>query len=341
LPNHLVRPQAPGQSLEVAICSSAPQAKIAFGPPEIMVDLAEQYAARSGHRVRLHLFTDVAWHPELRSRVADRASLADHVVVHDPAQAPSYERTRPTRSGIGGEVTNPWLRWILDSTSGGRIDVIHFATHGFLSGDRGAIAVASTPNLDTDRQMSRFIGSVEITAFLTRLGAWGLALSGPPGNVSPAGLREVADAVALVLPGMALVHDLDHDPHADQLGLALHTILGQGPDLDRPLPAVTAWVHPRFVEFPEEDQTELHLNVDGSSSFIADATRSALASPGTEAWVASLSRCVEQLQVRWLPDTPDEAADPAAVEALNRVSEMLERHVAREYPTGGTSRGDS
>lgn len=342
LPNHLVRPEAPGQGLEVAICSSAPQAKMAFGPPDIMVRLAEQYLERSGHAVRLHLFTDVAWHPELLARVGDHATLPGHVVIHDPAEAESYERpARTARLSSSAEVSNPWLRWILDSVSGGRIDVMHFVTHGFLSGDRGAIAVASTPTLNTDRHMSRFIGSVEITAFLTRLGAWGLMLSGPPHNFSPAGLREVADAVAQVLPGIALVHDADHDPDGVQLGLALHTIFGAGPELDRPLPAVTAWAHPRFVEFPTEDQSGLHVNADGSSAFIAEATRDALANPDTQPWVASMSRCLEQLQVRWLPDTAEEEADPAAVAALRSVSDMLERHVARAYPAEDTSRGDS
>src|SRR3954468_9119173 len=47
-PNHLVRPQAPGPTLEVAICVSAPLAKVPFDPSQIVTSLAAQYRKRTG-----------------------------------------------------------------------------------------------------------------------------------------------------------------------------------------------------------------------------------------------------------------------------------------------------
>src|SRR5262245_3565743 len=60
LPNHLVRPQAQQQRLEVALCSSAPRAKQRFDPAWLLTDLAQEYVARTGFDVHVHLFTDVS-----------------------------------------------------------------------------------------------------------------------------------------------------------------------------------------------------------------------------------------------------------------------------------------
>lgn len=342
LPNHLVRPQAPGPGLEVAICASAPLAKAGFRPPPIMVELATNYLRRTGHEATVHLYTDVTWVDELRHLVTQNDGMGDHVVVHDPFESEGY-RTAP-RTGpvsVNAEVASPWLMWIMESMGGRRLDVVHFVSHGYLSGDLGAIALARRPTRNDDREMARFIGSIEMTTFLSQVGAWGLMLSGPPHNFCEAGLRQLADAVALVLPGVALTHDLELDPTGEEFGLALQTMFAPGTPLDRPLPAMTCWVHPRFVETADDYPEDLHLNADGSSAFIHESTRDALASADTESWVASASRYLEMQQVKWIPDADGESADPAAVAALRNVAALVERHVARAYPASGTSRGDS
>jgi hypothetical protein len=333
LPNYIVRPQAPGSTLEVAICSSAPQGKAAFSPAELVLSIARRYVEQSGHDVRLLLFVDGAWRSELVARVAE-SGFSERVVVPDPSEVAPYTRSsRRSSVGAGSAIGNPWLRWMLDATGGRRLDVVHFATHGFFSSGRGAIAVASGPTDNDASGAARFIGSVELVAFLTRVGAWGLALSGPPGNYSEVGLRELSDAVALVHPGVVLTHDIREDgPGLEQFGTALQTIMGQ-PVADVPaLSAVTAWVHPRFVEFPPADQSGMMLNADGSSAFISGATSAALGDRETEAWVAGVARTVEQLHARWLPSADGEVADEAAVVALQRVSDLLERSVSLTYP---------
>jgi hypothetical protein len=343
LPNHLVRPQAPGTALEVAICASAPLAKAGFQPPPIMVDLATNYLRRTGHEAMVHLFTDATWVDELRHRISARPDLADHVIVHDPVEAEYVTMAPATASlSVNAEVANPWLKWISQSMRGRRLDVVHFVSHGYLSGDLGAIALARRPTRNDDREMARFVGSIEMTTFLSQVGAWGLMLSGPPHNFCEAGLRQLADAVALVLPGVALTHDLALDPASEQLGQALQTMFAPGSPLASPLPAMTCWVHPRFVESADDYPEDLHLNADGSSAFIYDSTREALSAADTESWVASASRYLEMQQVKWIPDAVGEAPDPAAVAALKNVAALVERHVSRVYPSSsGTSRGDS
>lgn len=338
LPNHLVRPQAPATTLEVALCASAPLAKSMFDPPLMLELLARQYVEHTGHEVRLHLFTDEAWVGGLR-QVADAVPGAGEVVVHDPHQAARYPLpSRTTRLGRSSAVTNPWLCWIRDDLEGHRLDIVHFAGHGYMSGEFGALALASAPTVNTDVELSRFVGAAELTAFLTQVGAWGLGLSGAPGNYSEAGLRELTDAVALVMPGVALTHSFGQDQDARELGMALSAVFRPGESQVAPMPSTTCWVHPAFVEFPPDDQELLHLNADGSSAFVTDSTRDVLAQSDSQAWVAAASRNLEMLQARWLPTTSDEAADPAAVTALQNLSGFLHDFVTTTSSPGGPDR---
>jgi hypothetical protein len=328
LPNYVVRPQAPGRNLEVAICASTPLAKGLFPADLIVGTLADQYLRYTGHDVTLHIFTDSAV-----PLPAVQAGAPGQVIVYDPAGAASYERPRRTAGvGVSARLSSPWLLWMRDALQGRPLDVVHFVGHGYLSGDRGAFAVATTPTVNTDEQMARFIGAAEINAFLSQVGAWGLVLTGPPMNFSEPGLRALADAVAKVRPGIAMTHDASRDTSGEEFGLCLRTVVAQEGTLDRPLPSVTCWVHPAFVEFPYWDQADLHLNADGSSAFIGPATVDALSGRGTEAWVASATRALEIQQARWLPDSPEQPADPAAVTALRNVADLVERHVGRAYP---------
>jgi hypothetical protein len=327
LPNYLVRPQAPARNLEVAICASVPRAKGWFPSASIVETLAGQYFKHAGHDVTLHLFTDVADRPN----VVAPEGLGE-AITYDPAAAASYERPpRTSRVGAAARLTSPWLLWMRDALQGRRIDVVHFVAHGYLSGDRGAVAVASAPTVNSDESMARFISSAEISAFLSQIGAWGLILTGPPGNFSDAGLRELADAVAMARPGIAMTHDAGADLFGDEFGSCLQTVVAQRDMDEHPLPSVTCWTHPAFVEF---DDAGLHLNPDGSSAFIGPATVDALSGRDTEAWVASASRVLERQQVRWLPDSSEQAADPAAVTALRNVAGLVERHVSQAYPGG-------
>ena len=340
LPNHLVRPQAPGRTLEVAICASAPMAKSAFEPPRILEPLVTQYLTKTARDVTVHVFTDDSWFAAVRA-LFNNSGLPG-VVVHDPAEAAGFEPpSRAARFGTSEQLCSPWLLWMRATMGTKPLDFVHFVSHGYLSGHRGAIAVASSPTVNTDQQLSRFIGSVELNTFLSQVGAWGLGLTGPHDNFSDVGLRELADAIALVRPGVTVTHSIEHDADGAQLGLVLQTIFARGASLDHPLPAISCWVHPQFVEYPDEYHDHLHLNVDGSSAFVANATKAALAESNTESWVASASRVLETQQMRWLPDSTDVEPDQAAVTALRNVADLVERHVSQTYPQPRSAGGDA
>jgi hypothetical protein len=326
----------------VAICVSTPEAKTGFSVFEVLEPLVRQYLSHTRDQVAVHIFTDEQWFYGLDHDLSFHGTEGE-VVVHDPKFAAVYEPAPDMAGTIGqsAEVSNPWLQWMRDALAGSPLDFVHFVTHGYLSGNRGAIALAPSPTYNADRTWSRFLGSSEVSTFLAQMGAWGLGLTGPPGNYSAPGLRELADAIALSRPGVVITHDITLDSDCQELGAALQTVLSDhAPPLRGPLPSATCWVHPRFVEFSERYSTDQYLNTDGSSAFVGGATTEALADGRTESWVASASRALETQQMKWLPDTAEASSDPAAVEALRNVADLVERHVSRAYPprTAGGNR---
>jgi hypothetical protein len=333
LPNHTVRPQASAQSLEIALCASAPAAREAFDAPELLVLLARQWITQAGHQVRVHLFTDAESFPELIRRAAELGAAA---MAHDPAEAARYS-TRGRSVGVGSSsgVGNPWLLWIRDSMNGRALDAVHFLNEGFLSGSRGALALARTPLRNTDERLSRPVGSAEVSTFLSQTGAWGLMLSGPHDNESGAGLRELADCIAQVHPGVVLAHELSADPAAADFGALLAMVFGDGTPVTHPTPGISCWVHPKFVEYPGE--SEGGFGISGDEPLLREATAHVLNEDQTPAWVAAGARYLEAQQADWLPKNPEEAADPDALAALDSVSALLDKHVAQHlrHQAGG------
>jgi hypothetical protein len=335
LPNHLIRPHAPERMLEVAICTSVPMAKTSFDVSETLQRVTQQYEAASPRGVAVHVFTDSS---SYRHVARDFSADGRNIVVHDPVAA--AELAPPNRSRVVSSeprMSSPWLLWMRNALRGRPLDFVHFVSHGYMSGDQGAIAMAMSPTVNTDRGLSQFIGSAEMNTFLSQVGAWGLVLTGPYDNYSDAGLRELADSIAQSRPGIAITHDGGRDDDSHELGMVLKSVLdpqsasGPSPSWS----AITCWVHPKSVDYPVEYQDELHLNADGSSTFITGATRNALADEGTASWVASATRVLETQQMRWLPDSIDEPPDNAAVTALRNVADLVDRHVEQTYGKEG------
>jgi hypothetical protein len=336
LPNFTLRPQAPGASLRVVLCASHPAAKSAFPVEQLIATIAAQWSGAVDRRVSVHVFTDIDVTDHVRALLASRPN----VTVHNPRDAASYPPPPRTRnlSETEGEVSNPWLRWIVDALEGKAADAVHFIGHGYISGDRGALALASTPVLNTDTRWSRFVGATQLGDFLCQVGAWSLALSGPPHNHCAAGLRDLADSIAQLRPGVVLLHDAGADYRGDELRRALTMIYGGTPP-SGPMPAMTCWSHPAFVAFEESTRSAL-ITEDGHSTLISSTTQEVLARAETPAWVAAGARALETLQADWTSGTTG-PPDPDAVAALRSVSELFDEHVRTYAPDadGHNARG--
>jgi hypothetical protein len=330
VPYHAVRPPPAGGALRVAICATTPMAKTQFDVATVLEQIVRQYEDATVRTLLLHVFTDQGSH----SLVANRLRTGGrHVIVHDPAGAEEYRPPpRSTQISMTAKLSNPWLLWMRDATEGQPLDVVHVVSHGYMSGDQGAIAMAVSPTRNSDAQLSRFIGAIELNTFLTQVGAWGLVLSGPEENYSEAGQREVADAIAQVRPGFAVMHDFSRDEQCLQLGTLLGSVLDSPRSFD-PLDAMTCWVHPNPIFHGRKYGDALYLDSHGSSAFIGPSTRKALADYETQSWVASAARTLEAQQSRLLPDTADEPVDEAAVIALRNAADLVERNVVLAYGT--------
>jgi hypothetical protein len=335
LPYHTLRPRASASNTEIAVCASAPSAKASYDVADAIWRVTGAWIANAPRQVTVHVFADLAVYDQLVPRLAVHGPAA---AVHDPRLASPYVEPRRTRRVTEATtITSPWLQWMRDELQGRAVDAVHFVSHGYLSGWKGAIALASGPTINVDTRLARFVGAPELMAFTEQIGAWALLVSGPPGNFSPLGLRELADASARSRPGATVVHELGRDPQDIQLGQLLQLVLGDGVQSISAMPAVTCWVHPANVQYAVEEQSTLHLTESGHSALILEATQAAIASPDTPAWVAASARFLETQQSDWLQGAVGGEVDPAAASALQSVSAMLERHVNLRLPSGPES----
>jgi hypothetical protein len=218
LPYFALRPRTPLDTLDVVLCATSPIAKFQFDAGESILRLARQIEEAVPRRVTLHLFTDSLSYPHV-SQAAGQ--IPARTIVYDPHDAERYALPRRVPElDDSYEVTNPWLLWIRDALQGRAVDVLHFVCHGYLSGDRGAMAFASSPLVNTDSEYSRFVRLGQMCSLMTQIGAWSFAVSGPEHNYSQTALREVGDSIARNGPGYVLVHDANVDSEFRDAGAA-------------------------------------------------------------------------------------------------------------------------
>jgi hypothetical protein len=126
----------------MAVCASSPRAKTGFDAAGMLIRYVDAIGRAVHQKRRVHVFADADQH----HRLAHEWQGQPEVVVHDPRNAERFELPERTPEiGTGATVRNPWLLWMLDELSGRAIDAVHFICHGYFAGDRGAIALASSP----------------------------------------------------------------------------------------------------------------------------------------------------------------------------------------------------
>jgi hypothetical protein len=206
-------------------------------------------------------------------------------------------------------------------------DVAHVLTYGNLTDTGGRLMLSRSPVAGGDRDACLLVGSTPLAGALAELGAWALVVSGLPGDPCPAGLRDLADAIAQLRPGASVAHAVPDSGTAD-FDAAVARIFGGGPPVPS-LPSLSCWVHPELVHYTTSQADALLLTPTGQSAVIAPATGQVLAGESTPAWVAAGSRFLEAQQADWIGSTPTVAPDPAAEEALRSVSALLDAHVRR------------
>jgi hypothetical protein len=199
--------------VDIAVCASSPQAKSQI-PIELVKDVLTELQAGAPGDTTIHLFVD----GESYGWASSHAGPGVH--VYDPAKAPPALFTMPryvtddeadepeaTADSRSDEIRNPWLRWMLSEIGDRGIDAVHFVAHGYLAVEHGMLALAESPVRNRETHWARFVGPRELSAFLTRCGAWIAGMTAAPMNFSAMGLRLLADQLARVRVGTVLLHE--------------------------------------------------------------------------------------------------------------------------------------
>lgn len=328
-------------SLDVVFCASSPVAKQPIDIEELLGRIIEQTIRSLPDDSNVHIFTDVRSFPEMSERLRGRAvrQSSHRIFLYDPRQSASLFRRHRTIDedpeeevlDRRGTIQNPWLQWILHAMGQRGVDAVHFLAHGSLAAEQGALALAESPLENRDENWARFIGSAELSAFLTRIGAWSVSFSVAPMNFSVLGLRLLTDQLARQRVGPVMLHDMTNG-NAETLGRALRFLVGGGtPDDIRPTdmhePPVTLYCHPSragTLESTEETNAFLmrHTMAGGRTG---EFIRQSAALPS---WLLAAQRTLERTSAELMESRQSRSADPERVgieRALSFLSGVVDR----------------
>ncbi|MFG6417351.1 hypothetical protein ACG02S_26010 [Roseateles sp. DC23W] len=203
LPDFLFRqPREAARSIDIVICCSAPAS---WEEHHVQRAIAEAIYATyeiERDRVTAHIFVD---HPT--------RAMVEHALYAAPRPSFSIQFYSPVPSVLPVQLDElsyaeddlslktSWLDWIKLSLKGKSVDVVHFICHGYLSDRRGGLQFSKYPLEGGLSKRATPVNADEVTNFLTQLGAWSTVFTSLEDNVSPLGLRALADEIAQTRPG--------------------------------------------------------------------------------------------------------------------------------------------
>lgn len=321
-------PRETKAALEVVLCGSAPLGFEQAWVRDAIQCSVERIIEGSVRRTRIHVFTDRDIAQELHATWAGAPFLGTSVLIQDHGLAEKHvsDDTSARLLERSGLLRSPWLLWMRDALRNRAVDVVHFACHGYMARDRGAMIFAQSPLERTDRYLAGPVGASELHTFLTKVGAWSTGFTSPFDNHSEPGLRGLADEIAQSRPGPLMMASMSEDPQLQALAQAYRFVYGTDPQLPPRSTALFIYCQPYLTA----DAVRPHGQLKGAQATAApgaEVARNVLqkqvadsadeASPldelflGTEnvaPWVAATQRLAEQVQLRYQQIARDELA---------------------------------
>jgi hypothetical protein len=296
------QPRETPRSLDVVLCASAPEAKAPFDLAGNLLKIAGRLLNAVSRRTTLHVFTDRAAYPRLKQIWGNQEEPRQAPIrLYDPANAAPYSLLEPTSriKDPTSRLESPWLLWIRDALGGRSIDVAHFLCHGYYWQDRGAIALAESPLQNGDPRTARFVGDVELSTFMTQIGAWSTILSSPDPNYSEMGLRLLADTVAQSRPGPVLHHEWRLDEDCEAFARACQFLYGRTGSPPPASPALLLYCQPSNLQ----PQVPAEVVFRSRSLGLEKAAPPELddvyeTAENVPSWVAAAERSIEQVNLR-------------------------------------------
>lgn len=341
-------PRESAETLDVALCATVPVHTEAHYVRQALHGAIAGVLKASVRRTELHVFTDVELHREVALGLRQVHDSNVQVTLYDPQQAAKYCVPDLSSRLVDktGQIRSPWLLWMREALQQRSVDVVHMIGHGYLTRDRGALLMAQSPLERTDEFRAGPVGAVELSTFMTQLGAWGTVFTGVQDNNSWLGLRALADEIGQSRPGPMLLHSLDRDPNQDFLPPVYRLLFDTAPSGMPVSDALFVFCQPYRISGgashdPYEIGTqgkvraaEITLESPVSRNFQQQAVAE-LASRGTsplddiiqgsgtlKPWVAATERVAEQVQLKMQAHLRDDGDDDDPVQS-SRVNASL------------------
>lgn len=363
-------PRESAATLDIALCASAPLDTEEHWLRNALVPAIARILEAQVRSTRVHVFTDAVLQPVVRDAFTVAGTLDSRIIVYDGEFAAPYAATDPTSRLMdsAGQLRSPWLLWMRAALKQQSIDVAHFVGHGYLTRDRGALLLAQSPLERTDEYLAGPVGSIELSTFLTQIGAWGTVFTAVLQNNSEPGLRALADEIAQCRPGPLLMHVVQHDREQIMLPAAYRVLFDTTPASMPRSPSLFLYCQPYRVQGSEPGQYEVgastrsrgHLRMDSPVARSAHQSRVAEAvnalpsaldrvfdgGAPVKSWVAATERVAEQAQLRIQTSSRDDADDEwtqnfrdvATMSVLDSLRESVAEYAAedvgRESPGG-------
>jgi hypothetical protein len=283
-------------SLDVLLCVSDPNPRnstTATIASHIVGAILHSEARTS---INLHVFADKPLYSAFRKQ---QAFQNPNIQLHDPDRI--GELPSSTQRG------DTWLQWMATALGPRSIDVAHFVCHAVTRMEQGLLVLSESPTR-TDKSLTvRFLSTSEIGEFLLQRGAWSVAFTPPVNNVSPPGLRTIANTLARERPGSVLIHDAARDEKAKALRKAYGFLYAKGPQIPPYSPAVSVYCHPSDVKVRGKTKAVAELAAKILPWFFSDPIVGGLAAGLTKvvsnylerpeaapAWLSATQRYIEQ-----------------------------------------------
>lgn len=333
------RPRESAETLEVALCASAPLHHEDGPVRDAVVVAARRILEGSPRATRVHVFTDAVIEGGVTAVLSD-AIAAGHVIVHPASGAEPFVQealgSRPVDAGA--RLRSPWLLWMREALKGQAIDVVHFCCHGYLSGGLGAMLFAQSPLERTDRYLAGPVGLQELQNFMTQVGAWSSAFESVQDNHSRPGLRALADEIAQARPGPMLMHDLRADPSGEAISQAYAFVYAADPGAFARSDALFLYCQPylsappsifKTADAPTGRQRGALPELSRNDAQTRQAFSASLAAP-TDAlfetgrvvkpWVAATERFADTIQLAYQALARDDVTPASVCEAHSAIA---------------------
>ncbi len=245
-------PRESAETLDVVLCASAPLYVEDAWVRDALRDAIHRILAAKVRRTNLHIFTDYAFYKDMHVALDSLNPPGASITVYNPQDASQFceEDLSSRLIDQTGQLRSPWLLWMQHALRNCSVDVVHMIGHGYLSRDRGALLLAQSPLERTNEFLAGPVSAVELSSYMTRVGAWGTVFTGVYDNNSVPGMRALADEIGQTRPGPVLMHSLDRDPSQQQLIPAYQVLFDDTPMSMPVSDALFVYCQPYRVQAP-------------------------------------------------------------------------------------------